>query len=115
LCPKDKHNIITLLIGLKLSCVSTKHYLDIDISMTDNKSNLQPTDKSSSASKTPLQSLLHEPVTRSQFLTIVGFGVLSVFGFSKIVHFFTGKSGNHTISSTTNTHIAEYGHRSGKK
>lgn len=54
-------------------------------------------------SQTPLQHLLHQPVTRKQFLKVAGFGVLSVFGFSTIIHLLTGKHPSAHIASVTSS------------
>ncbi len=40
----------------------------------------------------PINELLQKEVNRNEFLTIVGFGVLSLFGMGSIIHFFTGKN-----------------------
>jgi hypothetical protein len=45
----------------------------------------------------PIQELLTKQVNRTEFLTIVGFGTLAVFGLSPLIHFFTGKGGKTTI------------------
>ena len=51
--------------------------------------------------KTPLQNLLHKSVTRKQFLKLVGLGLLSVLGFSTVLHFLTGKHPSAHIASVT--------------
>lgn len=39
-----------------------------------------------------LSSLMQKEMTRKQFLTTMGFGVVSIFGFSTVVQILTGKS-----------------------
>jgi hypothetical protein len=60
----------------------------------------------------PLHRLLSKPVTRRQFLQVLGFGIISVFGFSTIIHFLTGKRPSSKVVATT---IAKsptnYGHK----
>jgi hypothetical protein len=42
--------------------------------------------------QTNVQELLQKEISRKEFLTIAGLGVLSVFGFEPLVKFLTGKS-----------------------
>jgi hypothetical protein len=38
-----------------------------------------------------LQNLLHKEMNRKEFLATIGFGVASIFGFSTIIKFLTGR------------------------
>jgi hypothetical protein len=75
---------------------------------TDTKlSNLNP-------KTTPLNSLFAKEVSRSQFIKISMLGLISIFGISSIIHFFTGKHSSITkIVSTTSLSNTptKYGHR----
>lgn len=50
---------------------------------------------------TPAQALLQKEVTRKQFMTTVGFTLVSILGFSTIIHFLTGNKGNHSIIASS--------------
>ncbi len=66
---------------------------------------------SSNHLSTPIQNLLSKQVSRKQFLLILGFSIVSILGFSSIVHFFTGRRpGNHIAQNTSNT-ASNYGHK----
>jgi hypothetical protein len=45
----------------------------------------------------PIQELLAREVNRTEFLSIVGVGVLTAIGLGPIMHFLTGKGGKSTI------------------
>jgi len=40
----------------------------------------------------PIHTLMQKDMTRKEFLTAMGFGVASIFGFSTLIHLLTGKS-----------------------
>lgn len=40
----------------------------------------------------PIDTLLQKEMSRKEFLTTLGFGMASIFGFSTIIHLLTGKS-----------------------
>jgi hypothetical protein len=42
---------------------------------------------------TPAQQLLQKDVTRKEFIGVVALGLVSILGFSSIIHFLTGHSG----------------------
>jgi hypothetical protein len=65
-----------------------------------------------SRSTNPLHKLLSHEVTRKQFLKVLGLAVISIFGFSSIIHFFTGKHPSSTIASITAAPVSSsYGHK----
>jgi len=39
-----------------------------------------------------IADLMHQEMTRKEFIATLGFGLLSIFGFSTILHMLTGKS-----------------------
>lgn len=39
----------------------------------------------------PIHAILEKEMTRKEFLTTLGFGVISIMGFSTIIHLLTGK------------------------
>jgi hypothetical protein len=53
--------------------------------------------------QTPIQALLNKRVSRKQFLLLLGFGVVSIFGFSTLLHFITGKQIPGHISTSRHT------------
>ncbi|HEX3568568.1 MAG TPA: hypothetical protein VHT70_02735 [Candidatus Saccharimonadales bacterium] len=44
-----------------------------------------------------IASIMQKEVTRKEFLTALGFGVVSILGFSSIVKLLTGKGFNHSV------------------
>jgi hypothetical protein len=54
-----------------------------------------PTPKTETAGKpiTPAQQLLQKDVTRKEFMGVVVLGLVSILGFSSIIHFLTGHGG----------------------
>lgn len=42
----------------------------------------------------PVQELLNREVNRTEFLSIIGFGALTLIGLGPIIHFLTGKGHN---------------------
>ena len=42
---------------------------------------------------TPAQQLLQQELTRKEFMATLGMGVVSILGFSSIIHFLTGHKG----------------------
>ena len=51
----------------------------------------------------PIQALLNKRVSRKEFLLLLGFGVVSILGFSTLLHFITGKQMPGHISTSSNT------------
>mgnify|MGYP001552823013 CR=1 FL=1 len=43
----------------------------------------------------PLDHLMQKEMSRKEFLATLGFGVVSILGFSSIIHMLTGKSFTH--------------------
>jgi hypothetical protein len=70
-----------------------------------------PTPKTLTASKpiTPAQQLLQKDVTRKEFMGVVALGLVSVMGFSSIIHFLTGHSGKSVASVTRGYGSGPYG------
>ncbi len=56
---------------------------------------------------TPLQSMLQREVSRQEFLTMAGLGVVSLMGLSSIIKFLTGK--NHLQQSQLSSDSKGYG------
>jgi hypothetical protein len=73
----------------------------------------QGTGSDTAVSVSPFHKLLSHEVTRSQFLKILGIATISIFGFSSIIHFLTGKHTSPNIASITTKPISTYGHKSG--
>ena len=87
--------------------------------MTNTSNNLVVKNKKLSTQTTPLQSLLSNEVSRSQFLKLSALGIFSILGLSTIIHFLTGKQTNVTkiISTTSDNSSTAYGNKikAGKK
>jgi hypothetical protein len=49
-----------------------------------------------------LQTLMQKEMTRKEFLTALGLGVVSVLGFSSLLKFLTGKDANQQFAQTSN-------------
>ena len=52
---------------------------------------------------TPLSRLLQKDVSRQEFLSVLGLGIISMLGLSSIIHFLTGKKHSTSISSTSSS------------
>jgi hypothetical protein len=60
-----------------------------------------------------LEPILKKEVTRKEFLTMAGFGLASLFGFSTIIKLLTGKSANqHFKSYSSGFGSSDYGGKS---
>jgi len=46
--------------------------------------------KNSDKPITPAQYILQQDVTRKEFMTMVALGLISIFGFTSVIHFLTG-------------------------
>jgi hypothetical protein len=76
----------------------------LNISNTD-----KPKDPSAKPT-TPAQQLLQRDVNRKEFIATVGFGMVSIMGFSSIIHFLTGhKSGRSVASASRGYGSGPYG------
>jgi hypothetical protein len=63
-------------------------------------------------STTPVQALLQKEVTRKEFMTTSALAIVSILGFSSIIHFLTGhnsKSLIKTVSSRDGYGSSSYG------
>jgi len=61
----------------------------------------------------PIQELLTREVNRTEFLSVVGIGTLTVLGLSPIIHFLTGKGGSKTTVIHKNQNSRNSGFGSG--
>ena len=75
--------------------------------------NISDTNKPNNHSEkptTPAQQLLQRDVNRKEFIATVGIGVVSIMGFSSIIHFLTGhKSGRSAASASRGYGSGPYG------
>ncbi len=57
----------------------------------------------------PINTLMQKEMTRSEFLSTLGLGMLSVFGFSAVIELLTGKSIHHRITQNFGYSSGDYG------
>ena len=57
----------------------------------------------------PLDQLMQKEMSRKEFLLTLGLGVISIFGFSRLVELFTGHSVHKNINSHVGYDGADYG------
>ena len=57
----------------------------------------------------PINELLKKEVNRYEFLTIVGFGAISLIGMGSIIHFLTGKNSKSVVQHLSNYTTTNYG------
>jgi hypothetical protein len=50
---------------------------------------------------TPVQALLQKEVTRKEFMTTSGLAIVSILGFSTIIHFLSGHNSTSSVIATT--------------
>ena len=59
--------------------------------------------------KTPYHQLLEKELSRGEFIATLGFGLVSLMGFSSIIKFLTGKSSKHFASQNKGYGSSPYG------
>ena len=59
--------------------------------------------------QTQIAALAQKEMTRKEFITTMGFGVASIFGFSTVIHLLSGKSGLLAHKSTSGYGGGAYG------
>jgi len=52
---------------------------------------------------TPVSELLQKQVTRKEFMATTGLGIVSILGFSTIIHFLSGKKSSGFATTTRRT------------